>query len=653
MSEPNNIIMIPSLPGVRRDGTGIDGDYFTDAQWTRFTRNRPRKMGGYQLSSPYLSGPSRGLLIWPAQYSQTVINFSEYGIEYCSVDSQSQIGSTVTDITPAGYVFNPNTLWSWDVVYDSASTNATLVALNSSALSNMDDATAGTLYKTILTATPVAPLTAIADTNSQASGGCFVAYPYTVVLGSAGYCAWSDANTPSQFTTGDAGNARITGQKVICGLPLRTGFSQGGILWSLDSVLRMDYIGAPAIFKFSHISTDSSILSQNGVIEYLGTWYWAGIDRFFTSNGSQVNELPNEMNQNWFFDNLNFSQRQKVFAMKMPRWGEIWWFFPFGDSIECSNVVIYNVRLKTWYDLTHNRSSGTTSKIVKYPMMADTVPNALERMTLTVVGGAFQNGDAIVGGTSAATGIIDSISGAGPYSIIVQPTNSKTFVATETVTDQNSKGGTLTLASGAFNAGNTVMGVTSGALGIVQSISGGGPYSIVLNSVNPAFVNGETLTNMSIAGSGTLSALALSSGTVSAFRSQYNLYIHEIGYDAVVGQNVNAIPAWFTTCDFGLPTGGPQPNAVEGKEGWTRLTIVEPDFVQIGSMTMTILGRKYATSPIEQSEFSPYTFQSTDGVIEPRVQFREIMVKFESNTLGGFYEGGKTLFHLDQGDLRR
>jgi hypothetical protein len=63
-----------------------------------------------------------------------------------------------------------------------------------------------------------------------------------------------------------------------------------------------------------------------------------------------VKEIPNPMNQDYFFDNLNYTQRQKVWATKVPRFGEVWWFYPRGDSTECNDAIIYNVRENTWYD---------------------------------------------------------------------------------------------------------------------------------------------------------------------------------------------------------------------------------------------------------------------------------------------------------------
>ena len=85
-----------------------------------------------------------------------------------------------------------------------------------------------------------------------------------------------------------------------------------------------------------------------------------------------VKEIPNPLNLNFFFDNINWAYRQKVFALKVPRWGEIWWCFPFGNSTEPNWAVIYNVRENTWYDTplpNGGRSAGLYAAVYHHPLM--------------------------------------------------------------------------------------------------------------------------------------------------------------------------------------------------------------------------------------------------------------------------------------------
>lgn len=86
-----------------------------------------------------------------------------------------------------------------------------------------------------------------------------------------------------------------------------------------------------------------------------------------------VREVPNTFNLDYFFSNLNFTQRQKIWALKNPRFGEIWWFFPSGTSEECNHAIILNVREQAWYDtpIPHGetRSSGFYRQVFPYPII--------------------------------------------------------------------------------------------------------------------------------------------------------------------------------------------------------------------------------------------------------------------------------------------
>jgi hypothetical protein len=384
-------------------------------------------------------------------------------------------------------------------MYDAAanSNKTIIVAHRAQNITNIDSATLYPVYIGDITKS-----TPLENIGQSVSGGIVTCDPYLVIYSTDGRISWSNLNEPLNFATGDAGTTRATGAKIVKGLSIRgQGQSPAALFWALDSVLRMYWVGGQAIFKIDTISAQSSILASNSVIEYDGIFFWIGIDRFMQYDGA-VRELPNDMNQNFFFDNLNFAQRQKVWAMKIPRYGEIWWFFPSGGNTECDRAIIYNVRLQVWYDTILTRSAGFYSQVFKYPVMAD--------------------------------------------------------------------------------------------------------------------------------GS--------------------DLWLHETGTDKVKGNDVSAIQSYFETSDFGLPTGGPTNDGLVGVNRWTRLTRVEPDFVQTGPMVMTVTGYEFAQGGFLSS--GPYPFDTSTAKIDMREQRREIRLRFESNVQGGNYEMGKVLLHLETGDVR-
>jgi len=370
------IVQIRSAAGIKRDGTKFEGDNYVDGQWVRFQRGLPRKIGGYRQISNFANGIIR-------QFHTQALNNFVYthmgygdGVQTMTIDTLGN-ASAPTDRTPVAYAGGANYMWSFDAMNDGAGGGSVIIGVATDTANDISNAMSKQVY--IGNAYGTTPLTAIS--GIAVSGGVCVLHPYLFVYGTNGYVQWSDANDPTNFTTGDAGDAFISASKVVKGLPLRGGGqSPAGLFWTLDSVIRASYTGQADVFQFDTISSSSSILSSNSVIEYDGIYYWCGIDRFLMYNGV-VREVPNALNINYFFDGLNTEQSNKVFAYKVPRYGEIWWCYPRGTATECTHAVIYNVRENTWYDTelpNFGRSAGIFAQVFNSPIMSgvDPVPQS-------------------------------------------------------------------------------------------------------------------------------------------------------------------------------------------------------------------------------------------------------------------------------------
>ena len=229
------------------------------------------------------------------------------------------------------------------------------------------------------------------DNNISVSGGVVMLHPYLLIYGNNGLIQNCSAGDFNNWVATDANATNVSTGKIVKGLPLRGGTtSPAGLFWSLDSVVRVSYNpstvgGVNYYWKYDLITSQTSIMSSQSVIEYDGIFYWCGVDRFLMYAGV-VQEIPNNLNQNYFFDNLNYAQRQKVWCTKVPRWGEVWWFYPKGDATECTDAIIYNVREKTWYDAGEadgaRRSAGTFSEVFFKPIWAGNDINTQSTYTL-------------------------------------------------------------------------------------------------------------------------------------------------------------------------------------------------------------------------------------------------------------------------------
>lgn len=371
---PTTPVIIKSLPGIKRDGTKLEGEFYVDGQWVRFQRGLPRKIGGYRAISRYLSEVSRGLKTY-TQNGYTYFHSGSAGlVERFLIDGQGAT-SLVSNRTPSTLVVDDKNLWQFDVLYDTAGippANKIIaqVAPNASCLCNT---IGGQMFIGDITGT--APLQEIGPlpTGADVSGGVCVLHPYLTYFGADGFLGWSVAGDPTDLSGAGSGQARIAAEKIVRGLPLRggPGNAPAGLYWSSDAVIRCSFVGGDQVFQFDTISSQSSILSAASVIEYDGIYFWVGADRFMMFNGV-VREVPNNLNLNYFFDGLNRAASQRVFAYKVPRFGEIWWCYPRGEATECTHAVIYNVRENTWYDTqlpNGGRSAGEFSPTYGKPLL--------------------------------------------------------------------------------------------------------------------------------------------------------------------------------------------------------------------------------------------------------------------------------------------
>ena len=366
-----------SQPGIKRDGTLYDGRNYTDGLWCRFQRGKPRKMGGYRAVTSLLNGICRGMNLYPSNTSTYVHSGWYGGIDQVALDASGLAMAAPTSRTPAGFVSDAENTWSLTAMYNSAGTNTAIIGVATPDLTNIANTTRRAIwYGDIVTGAALVQLAGTDVPASTAGGVCFVA-PYLFVYDLDGYATWSAPNDPTDFSTASGGGGptggRVSATKVIYGCVARggAGNSPSALFWTLDSVVRASFVGGSAIFSFDTVSSSTSIISKNAVIEYDGVYYWAGLDRFLMYTGV-VQEMPNDMNLNWFFDGMNWDHHEKTFSFKTSRFGEIGFAYPRVPNTEPSHAVIYNVREKTWYDTelpNGGRSAWAFSQQVRFPVM--------------------------------------------------------------------------------------------------------------------------------------------------------------------------------------------------------------------------------------------------------------------------------------------
>ena len=729
------VFSLDTQPGIQRDGTVFDKQFYNDGQWVRFQRGRPRKILGYRVISSQLSGPSRG--IWVNSKDAFTSIFSGYadGLQVLTIDNNG-IGAGIGDFNLANFTASPLNLWQFDGFYDVAGSGLqSIVAHPGKNLSSIDNnvntpvligdinglnlsqvgvftdsvttvalsntvtlaaanpligagqtitgagipanTTVVSVSTTTVTisnnATASATVTATFNNNVSVSGGLVSLHPYLFVYGNNGLIKNCSAGNANDWVSADANETNVSTGKIVQGLPVRGGSNApSGLFWSLDSLIRVSFIGGtgtpPQYWRYDIISSQSSILSSQSAIEYDGIYYWCGVDRFLLYNGA-VKEIPNNMNQNYFFDNLNYEQRQKVWVTKVPRYGEIWWFYPRGDSTECNDAVIYNVRENTWYDagqaLGARRSAGYFSQVFAYPVAANWNTSEAEIIfteTFNEVNGSeFLYSDTYNSQVALGQAISGSNIPTGSKVVAITTSNLKTL-------------GTITPGSGYVNGAYTNVPLTGGSGANAEatiSVVGGAVAAVTITFRGAGYSVGDSLSanNVDLGGTGSgfsvvvsdiyAQAIEMSNAstgtgaaalTFSIPEGLIQIFQHETGTDEIDGQNVKAITSFFETNDLSWLQGGPSQPTSEGPNRWTRLERVEPDFLLSGQMELYITGRPFAQS--DDVTTGPYVFDENIGKIDMKEQRRELRMKFVSNVAGGNYQLGKVIVNADFGDVR-
>ena len=447
------------------------------------------------------------------------------------------------------------------------------------------------------------PLAQISTTFQKTSGGIVTVGPYLMKYGNDGVVVatlrpggdWSDAIA-----------FPVAGTKIVKGLVTRGGSNApAALFWSLNSVIRCTFVGQPSTFNFDTIQANTTIMSANCVVTVDNEFYWIGLDRFYVYNGV-VQKLDNVMSRDYFFDNLNWDVRSKVWGMYLPLDDEIWWFYPTLGSLECNAAIMYNKKGGFWFDSVIGRSAGVPPGFYQYPIMADsnrTLNQFAPHPTTTV---------------NLANNPIQ--------------TNINSFMVTVTVPSTvGINTGDLVIFANIL----TVGGIPAADLNILAPVTIVDPTTLTYNATALAISTAN-------GGGNTPATMTFTSNLT------YAIWTHEVGTDQVAyGQNL-AIDSYFETNLTAFFDSDVK------NDRQMRIRRLEPDFVMTGNMTVTVNSRHFAQTTVQAS--TPYTFipgQTT--VLLSKIDMinmgRLISYRFESNTLGGNYQMCKVLLSYAPGDV--
>ena len=373
-------------PGIYRNGTEYQsaGRWY-DANLVRWYENTLRPMGGWRKrASGQMSGSCRGFITWRDNSGARFIAAGTHTKLYAMNEA-----GTLKDITPTsfttgsasgtattGYGYStygtlaygtarpdtgtitPATTWSMDTWGEY------LVAC-----SNAD----GKLYEWQLGFTT--PTLAAAITNAPTSNKALLVTQERILfaLGAGGNprkVQWCDQENNTVWTpaaTNQAGDYELaTPGSLLAGKRVKG----VNLLFTDVDVHTAQYVGAPFVYGFEKAGSGCGLISAQAVAAIDTAAIWMSKSGFWIYDG-YVKPLPSDVSD-YVFNNMNFNQASKVYAVHNSQFGEIWWYYPSSQSNENDSYVTFNYRENHWNIGSLARTAGTDAGVFVSPLMVST-----------------------------------------------------------------------------------------------------------------------------------------------------------------------------------------------------------------------------------------------------------------------------------------
>lgn len=370
-------------PGVYRNGTEYQsaGRYY-DASLVRWFEGTMRPVGGWRKrSTSQMTGACRGFINWRDNSGNRWIAAGTHSKLYAMNEA-----GTLKEITPTGFTagsadgvsktgfgYGPYGSYAYGVARPDTgvSTPATTWSMDTwgeylVACSSSD----GKIYEWQLGFST--PTLAAAITNAPTGNEAIMttAERFILALGSGGNTrkvAWCDQENNTVWTPAadnQAGDFELTTVGDLkCGKRVRG----VNLLFTDVDVHTATYVGLPYVFSFEKVGSACGVISSQSVAAIETAAIWMSRSGFWIYDG-YVKPLPCDV-ADFVFQDINYTQASKIYAVNNSKYGEIWWLYPSGSSNENDSYVVYNYRENHWAIGDLSRTAGTDRGVFANSLM--------------------------------------------------------------------------------------------------------------------------------------------------------------------------------------------------------------------------------------------------------------------------------------------
>lgn len=387
----DTLLPIMPPPGIYSNGT----DYQAKGRWhngnlVRFYSDGIEPIGGWRIAQTdagadiaTLTGVPRGTIAWRSSTGAVFIALGTTEKLYVIASG------TLYDITPAGLPAGDVETTSATGTYGGGNYGAGAYGEGSATQALTEAATwqldtfgdylvatftkTGTLY--VWTGNTAVAAVAFTGTNVPLNNAGVVVTPerFVVALGSGGNVR--QVSWPSQqalvgadwtvLATNTSGTYPLTTEgRIMTGRRTKN----ETLIWTDVDLHVMTYIGQEFVYRFTQAGDKCGIISKRAAAIVDSSAFWMGVKNFYVYDGF-VRPLPSDV-RDYVFTDFNYTQAAKVWAMTIAQYGEVWWFYPSGSSLEVDRYVVYNYRENHWSIGILARTSGYDAGATRNPIMA-------------------------------------------------------------------------------------------------------------------------------------------------------------------------------------------------------------------------------------------------------------------------------------------
>lgn len=151
---------------------------------------------------------------------------------------------------------------------------------------------------------------------------------------------WTPATDNTAFERTLQEGTKLIGGRVLA--PFVT------LIWSDAALYILQYTGSQFVYNSSLAARDCGLVSPMAAVTVDGIAYWMGPDNFYQYNGS-VSPMANvEDIRKYVFDDVPDTMSFTCAAIYIPKYHEIWWFYPqMGETVP-TKYVAYHINDGCW-----------------------------------------------------------------------------------------------------------------------------------------------------------------------------------------------------------------------------------------------------------------------------------------------------------------